>query len=223
MKHASLATTLAFVAVWANAAQAPPADLAAVGVVVGASADRSVAILESGGRTRLAGVGERVFGGRVTSVARNGVTLDFDGRMVELRLTTGKGARSVPRAVEAQPQAAAPHGEAMGVGGPSRKVLDRAQVERRLAAEMPRLMQAALRPVTEGGRVIGMRVSQIPEGTVLQEVGLRSGDVLTNLNGMKVDGLPALFDMWSSLQGANEIDATVLRDGVILGMGVSLR
>jgi general secretion pathway protein C len=111
----------------------------------------------------------------------------------------------------------------MGAGGPARRVLDRAQLDRRLAAEMNRLIQAALRPVRQDGRVIGMRVSQIPEGTILQDVGLRSGDVLTDVNGMKVDGLPALLDLWKALPGASEIDATVLRDGVIVGLGVSLR
>jgi general secretion pathway protein C len=68
-----------------------------------------------------------------------------------------------------------------------------------------------------------MRISQIPDGTILQEVGIRSGDVLVDLNGVKVDGLPELVGLWSSLQGASEISATMLRDGVIHGLGVTLR
>ena len=226
-RQTCFALLLALASVPTTAAEAPPPDLAAIGVIVGATPKRSVAILQSGGRTRSAAVGDSAFGGRVTAVARTRVTLDFEGRAVELTLTMGKGVASAPRPPATLPEASTPPpGEAMGAsagGGPRRRTLDRAEVARRLTEEMPRLIQAALRPVTEDGRVIGMRVSQIPDGTILQDVGLRSGDVLTDLNGVKVDGLPALMGLWSSLQGASEISATVLRDGVILGLGVSLR
>jgi general secretion pathway protein C len=220
------ALLLACVSASIAVAEGPPPDLAAIGVIVGATPERSVAILQSGGRTRSAAVGGRAFGGRVTAVARTRVTLEFEGRVIELALTMGRGLATAPPPPSAPPEAsAAPApGEAMGVGGgPRRRTLDRAQVERRLTEEMPRLIQAALRPVTEDGRVIGMRVSQIPDGTILQDVGLHSGDVITDLNGVKVDGLPALLGLWSSLQGASEINASVLRDGVIHGLGVSLR
>ncbi len=225
VKATSFAFLLALAGASGAAAEAPPPDLAAIGVVVGATPERSVAILQSGGRTRSAAVGGSAFGGRVIGVSRTGVAVDYAGRVVELALTMGKGAPSTPPPSVAPPEAASPPpGEAMGAGGgPKRRTLDRAEVERRLTEEMPRLIQAALRPVTEDGRVIGMRVSQIPDGTILQDVGLRSGDVLTDLNGVKVDGLPALMGLWSSLQGASEISATVLRDGVIHGLGVSLR
>jgi general secretion pathway protein C len=166
-----------------------------------------------------------VFGGRVTAVHRDRVALDFEGQTLDLRVTTGRGVTPAPLPVDTRARAATPPpGEAMGNGGgPRRRTLDRAEVERRLSDEIPRLMQAALRPVSEDGRVIGMRISQIPDGTLLQEVGIQSGDVITELNGVKVDSLPALAGLWSSLQGASELDATVLRDGVILGLGVSLR
>jgi general secretion pathway protein C len=225
MRLASFSAPLLLALISLAAAETPPADLAAIGVVVGSSPERSVAILQSGARTRSAGVGDSAFGGRVTAVFRDRVSLDFDGRAVELRLTTGKGVPSTPRRAQTRPEASAPPpGEAMGAGGgPRRRTLDRADVERRLNEEIPRLMQAALRPVSEGGRVIGMQVSQIPDGTLLQEVGIQSGDVITDLNGVKVDSLATLAGLWSSLQGASELDATVLRAGVMVGLGVSLR
>jgi len=206
------------------AAEAPPADLAAIGVIVGTTPERSVAILQSGGRTRSAAVGGSAFGGVVTSVARHRVTLDFGGQRVELRLTTGEPLAGAPWQDPLVEPTAPPPGEAMGMGGgPKRRTLDRAEVERRITEEMPKLIQAALRPVSEDGRVIGMRISQIPDGTLLQDVGIQSGDVITDINGVKIDGLPALMGLWSSLQGASELSATVLRDGVIHGLGVTLR
>ena len=55
--------------VFATEVAAPPADLVAVGLVVATNEGRSVAILRSGGRTRLAGIGDPAFGGRVTAIA----------------------------------------------------------------------------------------------------------------------------------------------------------
>jgi general secretion pathway protein C len=226
-KAALLPVLLALAAPSVSGAQAPP-DLAAVGVVVGATPERSVVILQSGGRSRSAGLGDTAFGGRVTAVSREGVTLDFDGRAVDLRLTTGRGVSSATRPAGPATEVAGgpPPGEAMGwspEGTPARKILSRADVERRLTEEMPRLMQAALRPVTEDGRIVGMQVSKVPGGSLLQEVGIQSGDVLTRLNDVDVDGLPALMGLWSSLPSASEIDATVLRGGRPVSLGVSLR
>lgn len=209
----------------ALASEATAPAVAAIGVIVGRTPGRSVAILQSGGRTRSVGIGEEAFGARVTGVFRDRVALDVGGEILELRLTTGKGASRVSRPVDSRPEAVAPPpGEAMGAGGgPHRRTLDRAEVERRLDEEIPRLMTAALRPYSEDGRVVGMRISRIPDGTLLQEVGIQSGDVITDINGVRTDSLAALAGLWSSLQGADELEATVRRDGVLVGLGVSIR
>ena len=65
---------------------APPADLEAVGIIVGRRADACVAILRAGGRERVVGIGEPAFGGKVTAIVPGRVSLDFGGERVEVRL-----------------------------------------------------------------------------------------------------------------------------------------
>ncbi|PYQ19708.1 MAG: hypothetical protein DMF79_11990, partial [Acidobacteria bacterium] len=70
-------------AVLAVASAAP--EVQVVGVIMAHSPERSVAILRSAGRTRVAGVGESAFGGRLVAVAADGATLEFGGEPVRIR------------------------------------------------------------------------------------------------------------------------------------------
>jgi general secretion pathway protein C len=201
------------------AANAAPADLAAVGVVLARPAERSVAILRSEGRTRVAVVGDSVFGGRLVAVAADEVTLEFDGQRVDLRVaSTGSTLPAAPPSAPATPPAPE-HGE----DAPPR-VMDRAEVQRRLGTEIPRILaETAVRPVTKDGRVVGLRLTRVPAGTLLTEAGLRAGDVLTRINGTEIDGMATLIGLWPRLQGATDLRAEVLRDGRPFSISLSLK
>lgn len=194
----------------------PPPDLTAVGVVLSPRPEASVALLRSAGRSRLARVGEAAFGGRVVAVEVNRIILDFDGQRVALALPGAIPAVApVPRATTPVEAAAAT---------PLELSLPRVDVERRLAAELPRILaETALSPVSEGGRVVGLRLIRLAEGTLLSEVGLRPGDVLTQINDTPTDSLAALMALWPRLQGATGLRASVLRDGQSVSLSLGLR
>src|SRR5438445_10721507 len=92
-------------ALLALVAEGPPADLAAVGVIVSPRPEFSVALLRSGGRTRASSVGETAFGGRLTAITADRVSIDFGERRLELRISGG------PSETAAGPRAAAPPAE----------------------------------------------------------------------------------------------------------------
>lgn len=198
-------------------------EITAVGVVTGPRPEAGVAILRSGGRTRVARVGELAFGARLVVVGADRVTLEADGRTTELRLPGASLPPPPPAAAEAPPAApalVASPGEPVALD----RTLTREDVERRLAAEIPRILgETALRPISEDGRVIGLQLVRVAQGTLLTELGLRPGDVLRQINGTPTDSLPALMGLWTRLQGESELRATVVRDGRPLELSVSLR
>jgi type II secretory pathway component PulC len=103
-------------------------------------------------------------------------------------------------------------------------LLARAEVERRLGTEIPRILaETALAPVTEDGRVVGLAVTRLAEGTVLSDAGLRVGDVLTQINDTPIDGMASLIGLWPRLQGATELRAIVRRGGHPVSLSVTLR
>jgi len=185
-----------------------PSDLAAIGVVVAGSPERSVAILRSDGRTRVVMVGDVVFGGRVLAVSKEQVTLEFDGERVAVRVRgSGSVAPSPPRV------AAVPAPPPVVEDAPPR-VMEREVVQKRLAGEMNRILsETAIRPFTKNGRVVGVRLTRVAQDSLLTEAGLRSGDVLTSINGTEIDGMATLISLWPSLQGASSLLARGLRDG----------
>ena len=190
-----------------------PADLVAVGVVVSRRTEASVAMLRSGGRTRLAGIGETAFGGRVADIAPDGVTLDFDTGRVRVRLTGGEAVAASappPRAAEPRPDDA--------------RTLDRRDVERRLSVEATRILaETTLVPALDGSRVAGFTLSRIPEGSLLTDAGLRPGDVLTAINDTPIDSMATLVSLWPRLQNESTVRATVLRNGQPVSLAVTLR
>jgi type II secretion system protein C len=193
-----------------------PADLSALGVVLGRGRAASVAILRSGGKTRVAAVGEPAFGGRVLVVEPRKVVLDFDGTKVEVPLQAAAPpppSSTGPAAAERPPS---------DPGTP--RAMDRREVERRLGSEVPRILaETTVVPVTEDGRITGLALTRVPEGTLLTDAGLQAGDVLTRINDTVIDGLPTLISLWPRLQGAKELSAVVLRNGQPVSLSISLK
>jgi type II secretion system protein C len=196
-----------------------PPDLKATGVVVSGSPARSVAVLRSGERTRTVSVGEAAFGGQLVSVRADGVTLDFDGQRVDLRLSPGPAVTASATPPPPSPPAGPGAGEE-----PAARSMERRDVERRLSQEVPRILaETTAVPVLNEGRVAGLALTRIPEGSLLTDAGLRAGDVLTEINGTQIDGLGTLMALYPRLQTATELRATVLRNGAPVAISVTLK
>ena len=199
------------------AASGPP-DVAAVGVVVASSPERSAAILRSEGRTRIVSAGDAVFGGRVVAVTRHQVILDFDGDRVAIAVR-GAGAGSPPSPLlTRQPPPPVPAEDS------APRVMKREAVQERLAGEMNRILsETAIRPFTENGRVVGVRLTRVAQDSLLTEAGLRTGDVLTTINGTEIDGMATLISLWPRLQGASSLQASGLREGRPFSISLNLQ
>jgi len=198
-------------------AVAPPADLGLVGVVLSKDGQRSQALLRAEGRVRVAAVGEAAFGGHVVSIGPTGVVLAFGEERVELRLP---GSVAAPAAVSPAPASATP-------GGPTDDralSLPRQQVQARLGNEIPRILaETALVPFYEDGRITGLSVKRMPDGTLLSEVGLRPGDVIREINGTVIDGMATLIGLWTRLQSESSLRAIVQREGRLTTLTLTLK
>lgn len=196
-------------------AAAPLADLALVGVVLTPRAEGRVAVVESGGRTRVAAIGETVFGLTVTAIAEGEVVLQGDGEALRLRVGPARAPALVPAAFA---HAAGPAAD------PSARELPRADVVRRIGEESSRILaETTLVPVIDNGRAAGFTLTRIPENSLLTDAGLRAGDVLVEVNGTPVDSLATLIGLWPRLQSESMVRATVLRNGEPVSLSVALR
>jgi type II secretory pathway component PulC len=85
------------------------------------------------------------------------------------------------------------------------------------------LAETAIAPVMEDGHVVGVQLTRVPEGSLLTDAGLRTGDVLTRINDTQIDGMASLIGLYPRLQNATELRAVVLRGGQPISVKVSLR
>jgi general secretion pathway protein C len=147
------------------------------------------------------------------------VTLEFDGERVDVGVRSAeRPARPAPVVPEAT-ESPEPRAEERPV-----RVMKREEVQQRLGLEMNRILaETAIRPVTEDGRVVGVRLTRVAQDSLLTEAGLRSGDVLTSINGTQIDGMATLISLWPRLQGASDLRAQGLRDGRPFSISLTLQ
>jgi general secretion pathway protein C len=195
-------------------AAAPP-SVSAVGIVMSARVEARTAVLQSGGRTRVVGIGDAAFGGRVAAIEADHVALEFDTGRVRLPLVAGAGAPP-SIAATALPAAEDSPGHA--------RAMERREIERRLGEESGRILaETTLVPAMDEGRVAGFTITRMPDSTLLTDAGLRAGDVLTEVNGVPIDSLATLIGLWPRMQTESALRAVVLRNGQPVTLSVTLR
>ncbi len=196
-------------------AAAPP-DLSAVGIVMSARVEARAAVLLSGGRTRVVGVGDTAFGGRVAAIESDHVAVDYDSGRVQLRLAAGAAtAHTIAKTASSPAAEDAPT--------PAR-TMERREIERRLGEESGRILaETTLVPAMDAGRVAGFTITRMPDATLLSDAGLRPGDVLTEVNGVPIDSLATLIGLWPRMQTETAVRAVVLRNGQPVSLSVTLR
>ena len=77
------------------------------------------------------------------------------------------------------------------------------------AVAVPRFRQS-----DDGQQVIdGFVVTQVKPSGTAERLGLRSGDIILDVNGQVLDGMPTVMRLFSELQATPKVTITVLRDG----------
>jgi general secretion pathway protein C len=78
-------------------------------------------------------------------------------------------------------------------------------------------------PVVDGGKLTGVRVAPGSDAALIGQIGLKSGDVVTAINGAPVDSLARGQQILESLRSASNARVTVLRDGKPTDVVISLK
>jgi general secretion pathway protein C len=194
---------------------AAPPEISAVGIVMSARVEARAAVLQSGGRTRVVGIGDMAFGGRIAAIESDHVAVDFDSGRLQLRLVAGSSAA---------PAAATPASPAVDGSPAPALAMERREIERRLGEESGRILaETTLVPAMDAGRVAGFTITRMPDSTLLTDAGLRAGDVLTEVNGVPIDSLATLIGLWPRMQTETALRAVVLRNGQPVSLSVTLR
>ena len=84
------------------------------------------------------------------------------------------------------------------------------------------LMQSSVIPLVSNGRITGFEISRIEPGSIYEKIGLIDGDVITELNGIRLDNVARAVQLLKSMRGDAKATMKVRRGEEITTIDVSI-
>ncbi len=192
-------------------------------MVVGEGKDprSSAMVVGQGGQTDTYAVGDEngfAPNTKLTHVQPDRVEFIHAGRL-EFALIEEEGGGSIfgPPLETTLPKPTLPtEGKAPGEGikkeGENKFVIDQAEVQNALA-NMERLYtDIRAVPNFAGGKVLGMKILSVKQGSLFDKLGLQRGDILQRINGLELD-VKRGFEIFNQLKNETHLTVDVVREG----------
>jgi general secretion pathway protein C len=196
-------------------------NLTLLGVIASSSPATAKAIIsDPSGNEEYYSVGMAVPGGAtLEEIHTDHVMLKRNNRLEVLRLPQeegfgGPGAGQAALDVDSQPRTRrilppTIGGDARSTGAILRQYRDALNQDPQSVMDLVRA-----EPYREGDRLVGFRINPGRDRQMLSRFGLRPGDVVTAVNGVKLDNPVKGLELIQNLQTANQVSVEVLRNGV---------
>lgn len=203
-----------------------PLNLRLVGVFfIERGGDQALALIADGsGPERGYRVGEPLPGGaRLERVQRDHVVVSRNGRQEVLNLPKlGDPNPMLPPA-----PAPAPEQKSSPASSMEPQVIDARALAQRLRGEMATRPQALediafASSYVQNGQFIGFRLRPGRDQQLLRQLGLNSGDVITEINGSRLNNPMQGFSMLQEVMSADQVSVRVLRSGAEVPLTFSL-
>ncbi|MDH5707292.1 MAG: hypothetical protein OEZ45_14890 [Candidatus Aminicenantes bacterium] len=211
----------------------PLPSLTLVGVILSKNTSSSIAILknEQTGQTVMLYPGEKIMDLTLSQVVENHVVFKRGTQTFKIYLGRGRMTQAhepLPEIPPAQVSPPEPEIEPQGSEGAENSVIrlefDRAEMEKRIDAEMPLIMkEARFVPNMEGGTVSGFRIINLPSQSVISRVGIRKNDIIKKINNVELNSVEGLFDLYMRFKDESRFEVTIERNGRIFRILYTLK
>lgn len=193
----------------------PVGNLTLIGTVV-ADAE-SFALIQVGREVGLYHLNDEVAPGvELQEVRRNLVVLNQNGRTSELELLPADDlasgeAETRPGSTPSSSSAVSPAAGIVGTGD------NRYQVSKEVAENarnnLNQLLQSArMIPEVKDGETIGFRLVELKRGSLLQQIGLRVGDLVVEINGVELNSPEKALQIFQQVREAANISVGLIRN-----------
>ena len=201
-------------------------SLLLIGVIVSKDPSSSLAVLKDtrSGNTVMIRIGEKILDLELTHVFKNRIVLQKNnstfqiflgrGSLVSLRERPKTNQKKVPR----PPEAVKPPEKPGERGRPEDRIIkkefNRAEIQKRLEAEMPMIMkEARFVPNLVDGEMVGIKITRLPKRSVIRTVGINVNDIIKEVNGVELNDMETLFGLFNRFRDDDEFEVTVERQG----------
>ena len=91
--------------------------------------------------------------------------------------------------------------------------LKRSQIENSVKNVNELMKQVKIRPHTENGQAAGLMLSSIQRGSIFRRMGLRSGDVITGVNGSNLVSVDDALKLYENMKSSSNMSIEIKRRG----------
>ncbi|AEI65772.1 type II secretion system protein GspC [Corallococcus macrosporus] len=167
----------------------------------------SVEDLESK-RIRSVMTGDELLGARIVTIERERITFSINGREEFIHADNAGGVPPAPVLANAVPTNAG----IRAVGEHAYEV-SRNTIEDALANMDGLLTQARVVPAFRDGKPQGFKVFSVRKGSLYEQLGLQSGDVLRRINGVSLETPERALEAFALLRGSPHLELDIERGG----------
>jgi general secretion pathway protein C len=148
---------------------------------------------------------------KVIRIERKRVVLSENGELRELVLAAKRDVPLPPKTRAGKRSG----GESTMAGSrlPARQLPSQLDIEQLIRDPAQFLSQAHILPKFEDGAMVGVEVNTIQAGSLFEGIGIEDGDVITEINGIKIDGTEKGISIMQELSKASELLLTI-QDGI---------
>lgn len=202
---------LSSTAISAETAEAAPGitgDLVLIGTVV--AGNDSLALIKLGPKAGIFQLGEELVPGVVVSeIGRKMVVLMDHGVRRELPLKQSKGTSA--QLVRQRNSSATKQG--VVAVGDGRWQISKAVVANARANLNSLLQTARMIPQVKNGQTTGFKLVEMEKGSLLEQIGLRIGDLIVEINQVKLNSPEKALQIFQQVREANNITLGLMRNG----------
>ncbi len=200
-------------------------SLSLIGVIVSNDASSSIAVLkvQQTGKTKILQIGESINGYILSQVFDNRIILKRGEQTFQIFLGRGSLVRTMQPSPEksAVPSIPEINEEPVESQLPTNNLIkmefDRAELESKLQAELPLIMQEArFVPNVVNGKVSGFRITNLPSESVISEVGIRKNDIIKKINNVELNNVENLFGLYERFKDDNRFEVSIERSGTLI-------
>ncbi len=200
-------------------------SLVLIGVVVSKNASSSVATLQNKqtGKTDIIRIGERILDFTLHQVFNNRIILKKGERSFQIILGKGRMIKAVKQVQKKPDEGQLPALKDEPIGSPDldaniiRKEFNRSEIEKRLEKEWATIIEKTrFVPNMVKENISGFKILDFPENTILTEIGLIKNDILKEINGVELNNVAMMFDLFDRFKNDSQFNVSILRGGKLL-------
>lgn len=190
-----LAVSLILAAIFVSRVASSDLPLKLLGTIIEPDLEKSAAVIvnQLSHKQGVYKVSDKVIDYQIVKIARGKVTFLKDAKLYVLSFVLGSEAAPVIAVSD------------------DKMIINRQALLKKIPDLITALQQAIPLPHIEKGKIIGLKLTHFKDKELAKSVGIKEGDVLTKINGAKIDSITNALNVYQQVKNQDKIQVEIKR------------